>query len=216
MKYIYWYGAGLLAIGIPYVAFYNPYDLWGSIIAGAAGAALFLLALSIYSLKQSSSRKEDVITGIVCVMLIAGFALESEKHYTMTTYQRQTLLKIRTVIGSGIIITDKIYGTMMPTLRVYYRQPEKGKKMETIFREMYGASIADGSFNKYPPLKDYVREFDIMTYVSYQGDSVVQYICIDTTARGIDEHFKNASGHTGKLQYRSTLSKNGVKYERTN
>ena len=216
MKYIYWYGAGLFAIGIPYVAFYDPYDLWGSIIAGASGSALFLIALSIYSLKQSSSRKEDVITGIVCVLLIAGFALESEKHYTMTSYQRQTLLKIRTVIGSGIIITDKIHGTMMPALRAYYRQPEKGKTMATIFREMYGASIEDKSFNKYPPLKDYVREFDIMTFVSFQGDSVVQYTCIDTVARGIDEHFKNASGHTGKLQYRSMLSKYGVKYERIN
>lgn len=216
MKYLLWIGAGLLAVGIPFGVFYDPYDLWRSTIAGEIGGSLFLIALVVSFLKKNMPMYERSIIVMVFILLIAGFGLVTGKHYTVTSYQRSMLATIRTEIGSGMIRQDKIYSSMLPVLDSYYRQKGKKSSIVEVFRKMYGASITAGTFNRNLGTADYTPEFDIQTFVSYYGDSVIQYICIDSIAKGYDLNFKNASGHFGKLQYQSILTSNGVTYERVN
>jgi hypothetical protein len=204
--------AGCLCVGVPFFIGYDSYDIWKSVIAGSIGGGVYVSVLLIISLKHFSSSREKFLAVSGCLILMAGFASYTVIQYRMATYQHETLRKIRTVIGEGIIKSDKIYGSMMPVFRAYYGQPEGRKKtMVETFKGIHGAAISNGVFNKHQN-----NEMDIQTFVTFSGDSVVSYICVDSIAGGWNAEFKNSTGHSGKLQYRATLTQNGVSYERTN
>jgi hypothetical protein len=212
MKYFWWSAAGLFCIGIPFFSFYDPYDLWNSVIAGLIGGCIYLAGLYISSFRIFASHSERFLVGVVVMLLIVSFSLLTNVHHETTALQRDRLRTIRTKLGSGVIVTDKIYETLLPVFQAYHRQAvQKQKSITAIFKERYGTAITDGSFNRYAD-----SEMDAVTHLSILGDTAVHIICIDTVARGLKTDFKNSSGHFGKLEYRGTLTAKGVRYERTN
>lgn len=218
MKYFLWSGIGLVCIAAPFIAMYDPHELWGPVIAGSIGAAAYLIVLVLRSLNDLPSLFEKSAVVFFTLLFVAGYGAYTMTFREMTAFQRTILPVIRTYIGSGIIVADKIHESMLPVLRTFHHQPDDRPKrsLVAIFHEQYGPSITDGTFNKYPPRADVTTETDALTIVSFSGDTAVHYICIDTVARGFNSNFLNASGHTGKLQFAATLTRNGVRYERVN
>jgi len=218
MKLFVWIGIGSLCVGIPFIALYDPHNLWGSVIAGSIGGAGYLIMLVVRFLQDIPSRTEKSTVVFFTLLFIAGYGAYSATFHQMTTYQRTILPLIRTYLGSGVIISDKIHESMLPVLRAYHHQADdrRKKSLVAIFQERYGPSIADGSFNKYPQHSVVTSGNDPLTFVSFSGDTAIHYTCIDTVARGSNGDFVNASGHTGKLQFAATLTRNGVRYERVN
>ncbi|NUN69367.1 MAG: hypothetical protein HUU02_06605 [Bacteroidetes bacterium] len=218
MKYFVWIGTGAMCVGIPFMVLFDPHDMWGSVTGGIIGAAGYLIVLVVRSQRHLPSRLEKSAVVSLTLLFLTAYGAYTATFHEMSSYQRNLLPQIRTYLGSGIIVSDKIYASMLPVLRTFHHQTDNGRKksLVAVFRERYGPSIADGSFNTYPHHDTVTPETDALTFVSFSGDTAVHYICIDTVARGYNNEFVNASGHTGKLQFAATLSRNGVRYERIN
>jgi hypothetical protein len=207
-----WSIAGVLCVGIPFASLYDPYSLWGSVIAGGIGGGVYVAALVVSFWSEMPSKAERFLSATVTLLLLAGFTLLTDTQYRMSSFQHELLIKIRTVIGSGIILSDKIHESMLPVFQAYHRQPqEKRRSIVPLFHDMYPNAATDGTFNS-----DRRGEMDALTYLTFQGDTAVRYVCVDTAGRGWKKEFRNASGHFGKLEYHASLTAKGVRYERIN
>lgn len=217
MNYLRWGIAGVVSITVPFLAFYDPYDLWNCVIAGMAGGSLFLITLLIARREQLRTGTERTLVTVAAIFFIGGLGAHTSVMYAMTHYQRTMLKEIRVRNSSGIILMDKVYGSMFPVLQDFHAQ--KGtvrRSLVEVFRERYGTAMADGSFNQYPSNPDLAERVDAVTIVRFTGDSLVQYHCIDTIAAGRDRMFRNTNGSIGRLEFAAQLTSRGVTYERLN
>lgn len=217
MNYLRWGISGIVSVAVPFAAFYDPYDLWNCIMAGMAGGSLFLITLLIARREQLRAGTERAIVTAAAIFFIGGMGAHTYEMYQMTHYQCSTLLQIRTKIGAGIILTDKIHESMLPVLKDFHAQNgHEHRSIVELFRARYAHAIADGSFNQYPRNPDQWETMDAVTLVRFSGDSLVRYHCIDTIALGRDPKFTNTNGSIGRLEFTAQLTSRGVAYERIN
>lgn len=211
MKFFKWFFIGCLFVGIPFAIGYDRHDLWPPVMYGAAGGIVFLLLFFFSTVRKIFSMKEMVFTGALFLILSLAFAAHSVNMYRMTSYYRGLLPVIRTYIGSALITSSELHDRAIPVLRHFYSQP-KGKNQSIVesFKQMNDSTIVRGEFTSRP------QTVQIRTFVSYQGDSLVRLVSIDTVAQGLKNDFSNIAGYHGKLQYTATISKHGAAYERNN
>jgi hypothetical protein len=217
MKYFWWCAAGLLSVGVPYAVAADPFDQWNALTAGTIGGSLYTSALYIAHWRKFASATERNIAGLAVVLLIAGSSLQLYKQQQISQLQRENLRVIRTSIGEGIIVADKIYGPLLPILSAYHAQRNGVRKsISKVFRQRYAQDLSDGTFNQYPRYPDNPMVMDAVTIVTFPHDTLVQLQCIDSIAVGRDLRFRNANGQTGKLEFSATLTPEGISYERRN
>lgn len=216
MKFINWFLIGSACVGIPFFALYHPYDLWPPIAAGIAGGIIFFLFLFVGSIAKHFSPKEKIFFGLAHSIFIVAFVAYSVVFYTTTSFQRENLHSIRSTIGSHIIIEDEIYRRAIVLLRTYYDQPIQGKQrsLVEVFQSLYQQKINNGMFIPNTGIPNFTGP--TWTYIQYSGDSLVQFISIDSIGKGLKGDFKGMNGLTGKIQYTALITKRGVSYERNN
>ena len=145
------------------------------------------------------------------IVFSIAFSAYSAIMFRMSTYQRETMGLIRMHLATNIILDEEIYGRTMPVFRAYHSQMPKSKRPITeMFRQRYDAKIKNGVFQSDHPISK------IWSFVRYQGDSLVNIVCIDSASKGYRNDFISITGQTGILQISATLTTTGVKYERVN
>ncbi len=211
MKIFWWFIAGCLFVGVPFIFGYEQTDLWRSVIFGAMGGTLYLLFLFFVVIKKTFSLKENVLVGSLFIIFILAFTAYTVNMYRMTSYQRGLLSVIRTYIGSSSIISSELHDRAIPVLYNYYSQSKENRhSIVESFKNMNNGSVFNGEMKPRP------SSAQIRTFVFYQGDSLVRLVSIDTVAYGLKDDFVNIGGYCGKLQYTATISKHGALYERNN
>ena len=208
---IFWLIAGTIMVSVPYYIFYNPYDLWPSVISAGIGAALYLIALFINTIRSQLTGRYKMITTISGVLVLAMCFIGWSSMYQMSHYQRSTLNKIRTVIAEGIFLAEDINDRATPVFVQYHKQTVEKKGIVTLFKNMHGGKMKGEMFpTEYPasdPSKRLVRFF---------GDTMVVLNSVDTVAQGMNREFANFNGSVGRVQTTTILTAKGVTYERNN
>ncbi|MDP1675300.1 MAG: hypothetical protein Q8L88_00425 [Bacteroidota bacterium] len=212
MKYLLWFFVGCVCIGTPFFIGYDQHDMWNSAFGGMIGGTLFLILLYFFVVRKKFSSKWKMIIASLFTFHILAFAAFIVVSYRTPTFQRDHLLTMRPYLVNMAIVDGEIYRRALSTLHLYYDQPaEKKKSFVEVFNVLYGKKIHNGIFETEE------HQTPRGTFVTYQGDSVVQLIVSnDTISKGIRPDFANINGQKGQIQYTGTMSKHGVTYERNN
>ena len=214
-----WYGAGIAAVAVPFAIWYDPTTLWNAIIAGGIGGSVFLLSATVWMFRNKVlSLFQSSVAVVIVMLLTVGYFVETMQMRAMTRYQAENLKLVRAWISDDIMMIDKVYGSMMPVMREYYRQSGARQSLVEVFTAHYREPLRDGTFNRTLsiPGMDPSKIFDALTFVSYSGDSLVRYAVVDTFVHGTRPDFLNATGQRGKMEAHAELTKGGILYERVN
>jgi hypothetical protein len=212
MKYLLWFLAGCICVGIPFFIGYDQHDMWNSVFGGMIGGILFLISLYVFVVRKTFSTKWKITIASLFTFHILAFAAFTVISYRTPMLQRENLYEVRAYSINMGIVGGAIYARGWNMLHIYYEQPaEKKKSFGEVFKTYYGEKIRNGILFESPNALE-------GTYVTFHGDSVVQLVdaSSDAFAQGIRSDFANINGLTGKIQYTATMSKHGVTYERNN
>ncbi|MBI2428912.1 MAG: hypothetical protein HYV29_08980 [Ignavibacteriales bacterium] len=212
MKYLLWFFAGCVCIGIPFFIGYDQHDMWNSVFGGMIGGTIFLVLLYFFVVRKELTAKWKIIIAGLFTFHILAFAAFTVTSYRMSMLQRGNLYEVRSYSIAMGMVGGGIYARGWNMLHLYYEQPAgKEKSFVDVFKTYYGEKIRNGIFFESPNALE-------GTYVTFHGDSVVQLVDAsgDAFAQGIRSDFANINGLTGKIQYTTTMSKHGVTYERNN
>jgi len=207
---IVWLVIGAVMVVVPFFLFNTPMDPWPSVTAGAIGAGVFVLVLFIATVRSALfSQKAKIISALVFVAAVVSISITWETSYEQSYFQRNTLAKIRTIIGEGIF-QNFTFDAMLPPLRAYYLQkPAKKTPIGNLFMKINKDRINNGVY-RFENI-----QYEI-TYVRDVSESAVTLVSVDSVARGKDPSFANLNGQTGRLQVKAVLTEKGVRYERQN
>ncbi len=213
MKYLLWFFAGCVCIGVPFFIGYDQHDMWNSVFGGMIGGTVFLTMFYFFIVRKEFLSKWKIFTASLFALHIFAFAAFTVTSYRTASLQRENLYKMISYSFNGGIVHLEFYRRTLSTLHHYYNQPTGEKKsFVDVFSSLYGNKIYSGTFE--------INESQAPrgTFVTYQGDSLVQLVAAssDAFAKGIRPDFANINGLTGKIQYTATMSKYGVTYERNN
>jgi hypothetical protein len=206
-----WLIAGCVFVSVPFYLFYDPFTLWPSLYASGIAAAVYHAALLMYFLRKRPGTLVSIAVPCIALLLLVTSVLHWRTMDVITAWQRAQLGRVRTLIADNILLNDDVCNRSLPVLAAYHAQSGKAKNVVPLFVDMYAGKINDGLFPSTDPYDKSTRR-----YVSYQGDTAVVLISVDTVAYGSDPHYRNINGSTGRLQRTTTLTARGVHYERNN
>ena len=205
-----WLLGGILLVTVAYLLPGQSPELWPSLNAAGIAALAYLLALVAYIVRKPFSTRTRVT--VWASVILAGASIGSwwtGMDYT-SHWQKETLLKIRGVIGRGVLQAS-IPDTLLYTLRSYYQQPPNNRlSLGRVFKGRY-PTIAEG---RQFPQPDFDK--DRLLFATTISDSMIVLVGEDRIAAGRDTSFKNHDGQTGRIQTRGTLTVKGLTYESEN
>ncbi len=205
-----WLLGGILLVAVAYLLPGQSPELWPSLNAAGIAALVYILALVAYIVRKPFSTRMRVTVWASVILASASIgSWWTGMDYT-SHWQKETLLKIRGVIGRGIL-QAAIPDTLLYTLKSYYAQsPNNRKSLGQVFKNRYPAVAEGQQF----PLKDFDK--DHMLFATTISDSVIILVGEDRIAAGRDTSFKNRDGQSGRIQTRGTLTVKGLTYESEN
>jgi hypothetical protein len=220
MKNKYWWILGVATITA--VAFLIPDrtgEIWMSVVSAMAVVGVFYLGLVVYIFKKGESTA-DKIVGISVISLLAALIIfNGIIQYKGAILQHKTLTEIRTVIDKGIILAYT-QEPLLKTLRTYHNQTDnQDLSLQEIFKERYGNNIQrDSEPIRFIPdeQKDNREESPFIYYKENEESDTVMLIGQSLIVNGSNSTFSNYNGQKGFLQYKTTLTKDGVDYVREN
>lgn len=208
---VFWLVAGCLSVSVPFYLFYDPYTLWPSLYASGIAAAVYLIVLLVYFLRQRPGTILSVLASAVVVLLLTTSVLHWRRMDEVTAWQRAQLGRVRTVISDNMLMSEDACERSIPVFAAYHSQSGTRKSITALFAEMHAGKIKEGLFPSAYPDNDRSRRL-----VRYLADTAVVLISVDTVAHGMRPDYRNINGSIGRLQTTTTLTARGVRYERNN
>ena len=202
-----WLCAGVLVVSATYFIFGDSVNPWPGLHAAEVAAMIYFLALVVYSTRPPFPRKSRIVSLVLAVVFVGSTAFFSSTFEKTTTWQKSQLLKILSIIQTGIL-TSQMHEPLMATLNSYYHnQTKPGKTIAQVFRDVEPGAI---------PGKDIYKpgyEGDSLhIYVATLSDDEIVLVGQPSWGSGKDSTFRNFNGKAGLLQMRATLTAKGVTY----
>lgn len=220
MKNKYWWIFGVAIIAT--TVFFIPErtgEIWTPVLSAMAVVGIFYVGLLVYIFKNGDSTAGKMIGVGVIGLFVALVIFNGVNQYSSSTFQHKTLTKVRSVIDRGLI-TVYSQEALLKSLQTYHNGTNhRGLTLEEIFRERYGDDIQSGSgLTRFIPddQKEHSGESPFIYYKDTKNSNKLVLIGQSLLAKGRDSTFKNYNGQKGLLQYRATLTKDGVDYVREN
>lgn len=205
--------SGIFAVPIAFSLSILFESLWVGYFAAFITATIWLIVLdrSIVSKSQNKSSKTLIRTFIGLLVITQIYA--SIQYYKQSERHGDNLRNIRTTIVSSISHLE-MEKALQHTLRHYYLETDQTElTLEDSFRELFEDRMADNNtFLHETPNESEEMYF---TYEIASPDSIILSVSATFTP-GIEVVFENRSGQIGMYEARTTLTKNGVQYERQN
>jgi hypothetical protein len=202
--------AGIVAVPAAFSLALLFNSLWIGYTAAFITAVIWLVLLDRYFMAALESR---VIVRSLIGLLVAAQAVAAVYQYNHTERHTDTLQTIRTTIVEAISHLE-MERDLQAVLRHFYMEPNRaGTTLEESFRDLFEDRMADGNtFLHKPPGGDEDLSF---IYEIASPDSIILSVSATYTP-GMDAAYNNRTGRTGMYEARTTLTKNGVRYERQN
>lgn len=217
--FLLWLGGGLLIVTAAFFVPAREGSIWPSLIAGGVATLAYLIALSIYGIsKIESSAKRKLIITTLFVFVVFSLASASIS-YEGSKHQTAILPQIRTTIETGIA-ESYIKKHLLKTMRDYYLEDNLGQNSSLggIFRAKFDSLITEDRLLLYEGKETYSEDDQTRLNIfvhTVKPDSIV-LITESGYMDGRKTEFENYSGAKGKYQTQGTLTKEGIRYERTN
>jgi len=205
-----WFVAGVVVVTAVFFLAGESLDPWPALDAAGVVAAVYLLALVIFTTRKPFPVKSRIIILLFCVGFLLAAGSFSTTFRETTAWQKNQLLKILGVIQHGII-DSQMPDPLLATLEKYHRQPSKKKTIGQIFKEV----VPDVTIGKDIYKRD-AESDSLRIFVAGLTDDEVVLIGQATWGKGRSPEFKNYDGKSGMVQERAVLTAKGVTYDSQN
>ncbi|RPI02270.1 MAG: hypothetical protein EHM64_14260 [Ignavibacteriae bacterium] len=208
---IIWLLGGIAAVTIAFFVPSNSPELWPSLNMAMIPAALYILALSFYTLRSPITRTARIVSWVIIVLIGGAMYSSWTGMEVQSRWQHNQLLKIHSAITRGLL-QSYAQPAALSALKEYYQQGKtKKESLGKVFQRLNPGAAAGSKIQA----ADMPQDSSSIVVKSIAENEVVllgrhQY------SNGRNPDFKNYNGKTGKVQERFTLTEKGVSYESEN
>lgn len=217
MKKLGWIIGGVVVVVIAFFIPEQKGQIWTSVFSAMAVVGALFIGL-IYYVFQKGNSTADKFLGAGLILLLAALSVFNIYYqYRASIFQTDILPKIKKTIERGVLLAH-IHEPMVKTLRGYHQNDNGDMSLEQRFKARYGKEIRKvNSQLRYihNPQRD-STESPHLYYPQTASPDTVMLVGQSLQVPGKDTAFTNYNGQTGLLQYRGTLTKEGVDYVREN
>lgn len=210
------------AVVIVAIAFFIPDrtgEIWTSVVSAMVAVGVFYLGLLVYIFRKGKSTNDKMVGAGVIILLVFLIIFNGIYQYRGSTFQHRTLKDIRATLDKGII-SSHAQQPFLKTLQAYHtRTTNQDSTLEEIFKARYGDNIQkDSDLLRFVPdaQKDNINESPFIYYKETGNSDRLVLVGQSLLAEGEDSTFENYNGQEGLIQYRVTLTKEGIDYVREN
>ena len=183
-------------------------ELWPALNAAGIAGAVYLLAMTAYALRKPLRTRLRVGVGVAAVVILVLGAFTWIRMQQQAEWHAETLMRIRGVIGRGVMRYDIMSTTALSTLNEFYRQPAaKKESLADVFRRKYEGAAPGLNIHK-PEWDGDVRQ----VIVAKLEPHLIELVAQETYVKGRDPLFKNYNGQFGMMQEKGTLTEKGIVY----
>ncbi len=203
-----WIVGGVIIVSLVFLLTPPSPELWPSLnVAGIAGA-VYLVAMTAYALRKPLRTRLRIWVGLAVVVILGLGAFSWTRMQQQTEWQAETLVKIRGVIGRGVMHYDMMSTTDIKILDEFYRQQgAKKESLADIFRRHYQGAAVGLNIHK-PDWEGDVRQ----VIVAKLEPAFIELVSQETYVKGRDPLFKNRNGQFGMIQEKVILTEKGITY----
>lgn len=200
-----WIVAGVVLVSAASLIAPRSTELWSALNYAGVAAILYLIALLTYALRKPLVLKHRLWMGFVAVVVIGLAGFTWTRMESQVRWQVETLMRIRGIIGRGVMIHE-MSSPMLRTLDEFYKKgPKVQETLADVFRRQ-NPGVTVGS-NIYKPQWE---GDSLQVIVTNLEAGLVEIVSQETFVPGRDPHFKNLNGQVGMIQEKFVLTTRGV------
>jgi hypothetical protein len=185
---------------------------WVNLNVAGVTAAVYVLALLFYTLRDPISRRALIAAWVVSIAVLASIATMWTGMDATAHWQKDQLLNIKQVISRGFITAEVPFEKLLPAFEAYHKQgPKKKETLGQVFRRLnpdatIGANIYQSRW----------EGDSLSVFVHALSDSVIVLVAQEAYVAGRQPAFPNYNGRTGMVQETFTLTPSGIRHESEN
>jgi hypothetical protein len=224
-----WLLVGIITVTIAFFLPDNSTELWPSMNAAGIVAVLYLLALLINTFRHPFPARTRIIACAISIIVICSITVTWVIEKDQGNWQREELLKIKSIMSRGKIIDD-LPNYLLKILQIFYSQTkDKNVTLGQIYQQTYPyAKVQSDVYASLHPdiyvtlhpkiYQPYVMASDTsMVYtLTVLTDSQIIIVAQDRNARGRNQLFENIYRQKGMIQEKFVLTERGVCHESEN
>lgn len=200
-----WIVIGVIVVSLVFLLTPSSPDLWPSLNAAGTAGTVYLFAMIAYALRKPVKTVLRVWVGIAAIVVLALGAFTWMRMQDQVEWQAETLVKIRGVIGRGVMRYD-MSGASLKTLDEFYQQ--RGSRKESladIFRKQCPGAAVGVNIHK-PEWESDLRQ----VIVAKLEATSIELVSQETYVKGRDAQFKNYNGQLGMIQEKYIVTEKGI------
>ena len=202
-----WSVCGVILVSLVFLLTPSAMDLWPSVNAAGIAGALYFVAMLAYTLRNPIGKGVRIWIGVAAIMVLALGAFTWQRVQAQTEWQAETLMKIRGVIGRGVM-RRYMSEASLKTLDKFYQQrgPKKESMADIFCKENPGAAVGVNIYK--PEWKDDKSQL----IVTKLEPAAIELLSQETYVKGRDPQFKNHNGQLGMIQERFIVTEKGIEH----
>ncbi len=202
-----WIVCGVIVVSLVFFLTPSAMDLWPSLNAAGIAGVVYLIAMLTYALRKPLEIRARVWIGIAAIVVLALGAFTWVREQGQTEWHAETLMRIRGVIGRGVMLNDMREPTIKILDEFYQQRGVKKESLADIFRKQNSGVSVGANIHKPEWEGDHWQ-----VIVAKLEPSAIELLSQETFVKGRDPQFKNHNGQVGMIQEKMILTEKGTTY----
>ena len=200
-----WIVVGIIVVSAVFLLSPRSTELWPAVNAAGIAAVLYIIALLVYVLRSPLSLKHRFWIGLAAAVVLGLGTYSWTKNQERTYWQAETLMRIRGVIGRGMMRYEMIPEMLAALKEFHHPSVKKNESLAQVFSRMHPGATVGSNIHK-PQW-----EGDLMkVIVAKLEPGQIELLSQETFVNGRDPHFRNYNGQSGMIQERVILTEKGI------
>jgi hypothetical protein len=200
-----WIVGGVIIVSLAFLLTPPSTELWPSLNAAGIAGGWYLVAMITYALRKPLETRIRIWIGIAVILFLAVGAFTWVRAQEQGEWQAETLMKIRGLIGRGVMRYD-MSGSALITLDKFYQQGRSKKEsLSDIFLKQHTGAAAGKNIHK-PEWEGDQRQ----VVVAKLEPAAIELVAQETYVNGRDPQFRNYNGQFGMIQEKFILTEKGI------
>lgn len=202
-----WIVSGVIIVSLVFLLTPASTELWPSLNAAGIAGTVYLIAMLTYALRKPLEKRIRFWIALAAIIVVALGAFTWVRMQNQTEWQAETIMKIRGVIGRGVMLYD-MSGASLKTLDKFYQQrgSKKASLADIFCKENPGVAVGA---NIHKPEWGGDQWQVIVTKLE---PAAIELLSQETFVKGQDPQFKNHNGQVGMIQEKFILTEKGITY----
>jgi hypothetical protein len=201
-----WVVCGVIVVSGVYLLTPASPELWPALNAAGVAGAAYLVAMTAFALRKPLGTRLRVSVGLAMVVILVLGAFTWTRMHEETEWHAKTIMKVRGVIGRGVMRMDMMSTAAVRTLDEFYRQQGTTKEsLADVFRRLNKGAAQGLNIHK-PDWDGDVRQ----VIIAKLEPALIELVSQETYVKGRDPLFKNYNGQFGMIQEKVTVTVKGI------